>query len=59
MIRALNNIADRLLYEPFHLFLEVQKPLVDSQTDKSTPSTSVSSSSVSNPDPGLCPQGIL
>lgn len=39
--------------------LEVQKPLVDSQTDKSTLSTSVSSSSVSNPDPGLCPQGIL
>lgn len=59
MIRALTNTADRLLYEPFHLFLEVQKPLVDSQTDKSTPSTSVSSSSVSNPDPSLCPQGIL
>lgn len=59
MIRALTTTLHGLLYKPFHLFLEVQKPIVDTQTDKSTPSTSVSSSSVSDPDPGLCPQGIL
>lgn len=59
MIWALTNTPQWLLYEPFHLFLEVQKPLVDSQTDRTPPSTSVSSSSVSNPDPCLCAQGIL
>lgn len=45
--------------KPSRLFLEVQKPIVDIQMDKSTPSTSVFSSDVSNPDPGFCPQGIL
>lgn len=45
--------------KPFRLFLEVQKPIVDIQMDKSTSSTSVFSSGVSNPDPGFCPQGIL
>lgn len=45
--------------KPSRLFLEVQKPIVDIQMDKSTPSTSVFSSGVSNPDPGFCPQGIL
>ncbi|TNN88004.1 hypothetical protein EYF80_001585 [Liparis tanakae] len=59
MIRALTNTPDRLRNKPFHLFLEVQKALADRQTDESTPSTSVSSSSVSDPDPGLGPQGLL
>lgn len=45
--------------KPSRLFLEVQKPIVDIRMDKSTPSTSVFSSGVSNPDPGFCPQGIL
>lgn len=35
-----------LLYKPSHVFLEVQKLFVDTQADRSTPSTSFSSSSL-------------
>lgn len=45
--------------KPSRLFLKVQKPVVDIQMDKSTPSTSLFSSGVYNPGPGFCPQGTL